>query len=72
MKASDYVEPADYSEIVLSLIEPEVTEDYVDYYIELYLNEDKVSEEVTGRPVQEGDTVRTASLLTGAPQRALP
>ncbi|MBQ1290799.1 MAG: trigger factor [Lachnospiraceae bacterium] len=57
VKASDYVEPADYSEIVLNLIEPEVTDDYVDYYIELYLNEDKVSEEVTGRPVQEGDTV---------------
>ncbi|MBQ9642728.1 MAG: trigger factor [Lachnospiraceae bacterium] len=56
-KADEFVVPADYSEIKLSVEEPEVTDDYVDYYIEYLLSQNKEYEEVTGRPVQKGDTV---------------
>jgi len=58
IKASDYVTLGTYKGIEVNQPEPEVTDEYVDSYIEYLRSQRSVMEEVTDRKtVQEGDTV---------------
>lgn len=58
IKASDYVTLGNYVGIEASAQEPVVEEGMVDLYIEMYIKQSYATmEEVTGRPVEEGDTV---------------
>ncbi len=59
IKASEYVTLGEYKGIELTVTEPEVTYETVDYYIENYILAQKaVTTEVTDRTVvEEGDTV---------------
>lgn len=57
MKASDYVTLGNYKGIEASAQAPSVEEGLVDYYIQQqYLVPNAVTEEVTGRAIEEGDT----------------
>jgi len=58
IKASDYVTLGTYKGIEVTQPEPEVTDEYVDSYIEYLRSQRAVTTEVTDRTtVQEGDTV---------------
>lgn len=58
IKASDYVTLGEYKGIEVTQPEPEVTDEYVDSYIEYLRSQRTVAVEVTDRTtVQEGDTV---------------
>lgn len=58
IKASDYVTLGEYKGIEVTQTEPEVTDEYVDSYIEYLRSQRAVTVEVTDRTtVQEGDTV---------------
>lgn len=58
IKASDYVTLGEYKGIEVTQPEPEVTDEYVDSYIEYLRTQRTVMTEVTDRTtVQEGDTV---------------
>ena len=58
IKASDYVTLGEYKGIEVTQPEPEVTDEYVDSYIEYLRSQRAVAVEVTDRTtVQEGDTV---------------
>lgn len=58
IKASDYVTLGNYTGIEVNEEKAEIDDSIVDTYIESYLLPDFATvEEVTGRPVQEGDTV---------------
>lgn len=58
IKASDYVMLGEYKGIEVTQPEPEVTDEYVDSYIEYLRSQRTVAVEVTDRTtVQEGDTV---------------
>lgn len=58
IKASDYVTLGEYKGIEVTQPEPEVTDEYVDSYIEYLRSQRTVMVEVTDRTtVQEGDTV---------------
>ncbi|MCM1174930.1 MAG: trigger factor [Blautia sp.] len=58
IKASDYVTLGEYRGIEVTQPEPEVTDEYVDGYIEYLRSQRSVAVEVTDRTtVQEGDTV---------------
>lgn len=58
IKASDYVTLGEYKGIEVTQPEPEVTDEYVDSYIEYLRSQRAVTVDVTDRTtVQEGDTV---------------
>lgn len=58
IKASDYVTLGEYKGIEVTQTEPEVTDEYVDSYIEYLRSQRAVTVDVTDRTtVQEGDTV---------------
>lgn len=58
IKASSYVTLGEYTGIEASADEPVVEDGIVDMYIEMYIKPAYVeTEEITGRAVQEGDTV---------------
>lgn len=57
IKAADYVTLGEYIGIELTEAEPAVTDENVDSYIAYILAQRAVKTEVTGRAVEEGDTV---------------
>ena len=57
VNVEDYVTLGEYIGLEIVLDEPVVTDDDVDGYIEYVLQNNPVYQEVTDRPVQEGDTV---------------
>lgn len=57
IKASDYVTLGEYKGIEIIESEPSVTNESVDAYIAYILSQKATSTEVTGRAVEEGDTV---------------
>lgn len=57
VNVEDYVTLGEYIGLEIVLDEPVVTDDDVDEYIEYVLQNNPVYQEVTDRPVQEGDTV---------------
>lgn len=58
IKAADYVTLGDYTGIEASAEEPVVEDGLVDMYISMYIQSAHAeTEEVTGRPVEDGDTV---------------
>lgn len=57
VNVEDYVTLGEYIGLEIVLAEPVVTDDDVDEYIEYVLQNNPVYQEVTDRPVQEGDTV---------------
>lgn len=56
-KAKDYVILGNYEELELEVAEPEVTDEYLDGYIEYLLMSNPSYKEVSGRSVQSGDVV---------------
>lgn len=57
VNVEDYVTLGEYIGLEIVLDDPIVTDDDVDEYIEYVLRNNPVYQEVTDRPVQEGDTV---------------
>lgn len=57
VNVEDYVTLGEYIGLEIVLADPVVTDDDVDDYIEYVLQNNPVYQEVTDRPVQEGDTV---------------
>lgn len=57
IKAKDYVILGNYEELEVEVAEPEVTEGYLDGYIEYLLMNSAAYEPVSGRSVQTGDVV---------------
>ena len=54
-KAEKFVDPGDYKNVEVELAQPEVTDEYLDQYIEYILMNSPVSTPVTDRPAQLGD-----------------
>lgn len=57
LKAKDYVILGNYEELEVEVAEPEVTDEYLDGYIEYVLMNSASYEQVSGRSVQTGDVV---------------
>ncbi len=58
IRASDYVNAADYSAIEVEAVSPEITDEYLDMYLQYQLSMKASYEEVTDRDtVESGDTV---------------
>lgn len=57
VKAEKYVELGEYKGIEVSIAKPEVTDEYLDMYIDYFMEESASLEVVTGRNVQNGDVV---------------
>ena len=56
IKAADYVDVADYSQIAVEAAAPEVTEDYLNLYVQYMLSMDTSLQEITDRDtVESGD-----------------
>lgn len=54
-KADRFVTVGDYKNVEVELAQPEVTDEYLDQYIEYILMNNPISTPVTGRPAQLGD-----------------
>lgn len=57
IKAEKYVELGEYKGIEVSIAKPEVTDEYLDMYIDYFMEEGASLETITGRNVQNGDVV---------------
>ncbi len=58
LKASDFVEPCDYSAIPVEESAPSVSDDYVNYVVQYQLSSSATTEEITDRDdVEDGDIV---------------
>ncbi len=58
IRASDYVTPADYGAIEVEAASPEVSDEYLDMYVQYQMSMQASNEEVTDRDtVESGDTV---------------
>lgn len=57
VKASDYVTLGEYKGVEVTVADPEVTDDYLNEYIEYVLQNSPVTTEITDRAVVTGDTV---------------
>ncbi len=56
-KAKDYVILGNYDELEVEVEQPEITDEYLDWYITYLMMSNPAYEEVTGRSVQSGDVV---------------
>lgn len=57
INVADYVTLGEYKGVEVSVEAPEVTDEYLDSYIDYVLQSNMVTTEITDRPVEEGDIV---------------
>ena len=57
INVADYVTLGEYKGVEVSVEAPEVTDEYLDSYIDYVLQSNMVTTEITDRPVEEGDVV---------------